>query len=60
MSRTTECEELRRGIIAVLRRYYQADDRGNLNPEYAETFSAADAITAIHELVGSIDNTKEE
>lgn len=41
-------------IRAVLRRYFEADDNGNLNPEFDEDFEPQAAIDAIHEIVGNI------
>ena len=41
-------------IRAVLRKYFEADDNGNLNPEYDENFEPQSAIDAIHEIVGNI------
>lgn len=41
-------------IRAVLRRYFEANDNGDPNPEYDENFEPQAAIDAIHEIVGNI------
>ena len=41
-------------IKNVLRRYFEADSDGKVSKTYDETFSAADAIEEIREIVGKI------
>lgn len=41
-------------IRHVLRRYFEANDNGDPNPEYDENFEPQAAIDAIHEIVGKI------
>lgn len=41
-------------IRNVLRRYFEADDNGNPNPEFDESFEPQAVIDAIHEIVGKI------
>ena len=48
-----EMNEIER-IKNVLRRYFEADERGNVSKTYDETFSASDAIDEIREIVGDI------
>ena len=48
-----EMNEIER-IKNVLRRYFEADERGNGSKTYDEKFSAADAIEEIHKIVGDI------
>ena len=48
-----EMNEIER-IKNVLRRYFEADERGNVSKKYIDYFSAADAIDEIHEIVGDI------
>lgn len=38
-------------IKEVLAKYFEADDRGNLNPQYDENFSAQNAIDEIASIV---------
>lgn len=48
-----EMNEIER-IKNVLRRYFEADERGEVSKTYVEYFSAADAIDEIHKIVGDI------
>ena len=41
-------------IKNVLRRYFEADDNGEVSKTYDEHFSASDAINEIHKIVGDI------
>lgn len=41
-------------IRAVLRRYFEVNDNGDVNPEYDEDFTAQDAIDEIHDIIGEI------
>ena len=45
---------LKNRIKAVLRRYFEADDDGNPNPEYDEDFEPSACIDEIREIVGGI------
>jgi len=45
---------LKNRIKAVLRRYFEADDDGNPNPEYDEGFEPSACIDEIREIVGGI------
>lgn len=46
--------DLAEKIRQVLRRYFEANDNGDPNPEFDENFVAQAAIDAIHEIVGKI------
>ena len=46
--------DLAEKIRNVLRRYFEANDNGDPNPEFDERFEAQAAIDAIHEIVGKI------
>ncbi len=46
--------DLAEKIRQVLRRYFEANDNGDPNPEFDERFEAQAAIDAIHEIVGKI------
>ena len=48
-----EMNEIER-IKNVLRKYFEADKRGEVSKTYVGYFSAADAIDEIHEIVGKI------
>lgn len=41
-------------IRAVLRRYFEVNDNGDVNPEYDDCFTAQDAIDEIHDIIGEI------
>ena len=41
-------------IKNVLRRYFEADDNGEVSKTYDECFTASEAIDEIHEIVGDI------
>ncbi len=47
-------EALKNKIKAVLRRYFEADDLGDPNPEFDENMTAEDAVDEIKEIVGGI------
>lgn len=51
-----ECDynALKNKIKAVLRRYFEANDNGDPNPEFDENFAPQAVIDAIHEIVGDI------
>ena len=51
-----ECDynALKNKIKAVLRRYFEANDNGDPNPEYDENFEPQAVIDEIHEIVGDI------
>ena len=46
--------KMKNQIVAVLRRYFEYDDKGNPNAEYDPNYSAEDAIDDIHGIVGKI------
>ena len=41
-------------IKGVLRRYFECNDNGDLNPEFDEYLTPTDAIDEIHRIVGNI------
>ena len=52
-----EMNEIER-IKNVLRKYFEADERGNVSKTYDENFSAADAIEEIHKLLVTSKESK--
>lgn len=44
-------ESIAEQIKSVLKRYFEADENGNPNPEYDEYFSAQDALDEIAAIV---------
>lgn len=48
-----EADKIER-VKAVLRRYFDTTDDGEVSPDFDEDFSAQDAIDEIHDIVGDI------
>lgn len=52
--KTMNTKTIEEQIKAVLRRYFEMNDKGDANPEHDERFTASDAIDNIHSIVGDI------
>ena len=53
-SETCDYEYLKKSIIGVLKKYFERDDNGDINPEFDDCYSAQNAIDDIHDIVGDI------
>lgn len=51
---TIDSVDISSKIKNVLRRYFEADDNGNDNKEFDDSYTAEAAIDDIHEIVGDI------